>query len=72
MLRSGDVHEDALHRCADALGHRLDDAQVRLVRHDEVDVFGRVTWRQARPRWRRPSRGPRAEDFLLEVQDVSP
>ena len=36
----GDV--DALHRCADALRHRLDDAQVGLVRNDEVDFAYRV------------------------------
>src|SRR5438445_8392850 len=33
-----DVHEHALHRQGDALGGRLDDAEVRLMRNEQVHV----------------------------------
>ena len=39
-------HDDgALHRQADPLVHRLDDAEVRLVRHEKGDVVGRASRR---------------------------
>ena len=37
-----DVDVDAFHRHARAFGHRFDDAQVRLMRHDEIDVASRL------------------------------
>ena len=56
-----DVHVDLVHRNAGVLGRRLDDADVRLVRDEQVDVAAvDASPRRARGRRRRPSSARRA------------
>ena len=56
-----EVHEHPLHRQVEALGHRLDDPDVGLVRDEQVDVAGRdprLADGRERGRRERPGREP--------------